>query len=194
MSLISDLLDHNRAFVESGEFAPFLTDRFPDKKLVIVTCMDTRLTELLPRALNLRNGDAKIIKNAGAVVSHPYGSVMRSILIAVYNLGANEIAVIGHHECGMTGLNSPDVLDRARERGVTEATLTGLKESGVDLDGWLRGFDSVEAGVRQSVDMIRCHPLMPKDLPIHGLVIDPKTGRLDHLEDGYAKLLVPAGA
>ena len=46
--------------------------------------MDTRLTELLPRSMNLRNGDAKIIKSAGAVVTHPFGGIMRSIIIAVY--------------------------------------------------------------------------------------------------------------
>lgn len=62
--------------------------------------MDTRLVELLPHALNLRNGDVKIVKNAGALVSHPFGSIMRSILVAVYELQADEVCVIGHHDCG----------------------------------------------------------------------------------------------
>ena len=39
-------------------YEQFRTDIFPDKKLVVLTCMDTRLVELLPRAMNLRNGDA----------------------------------------------------------------------------------------------------------------------------------------
>ncbi|MCY9444161.1 carbonic anhydrase, partial [Bacillus spizizenii] len=43
---------------------PYKTTKFPSKKLVIVTCMDTRLTELLPQAMGLKNGDAKIVKNA----------------------------------------------------------------------------------------------------------------------------------
>jgi carbonic anhydrase len=192
MSLISEMLEHNQTFVASGQYESFLTDRYPDKKLVVVTCMDTRLVELLPRALNLRNGDAKVIKNAGAIVSHPFGSVMRSILVAVYNLQANEVAVIGHHDCGMTGLNSAFVLDRARERGVTEQTLAMLKSAGIDLDAWLRGFESSEAGVRQSVAMIRQHPLMPPDVPVHGLVISPETGKVDVVEDGYANVLATA--
>ena len=33
----------------------------------------------------------KQIKNAGAVVSHPYGSTMRSILVAVYALGVDGV-------------------------------------------------------------------------------------------------------
>ena len=42
--------------------------------------MDTRLMELLPKALNLKNGDAKIVKNAGATIMHPFGSIIRSII------------------------------------------------------------------------------------------------------------------
>ena len=62
--------------------------RYPDKKMVILSCMDTRLIELLPKAMNLKNGDAKIVKNAGAIVTQPFGNVMRSILVALYKLKA----------------------------------------------------------------------------------------------------------
>lgn len=77
MSILSEILDYNRSFVQRKEYEALRTDRFPNKHMVILTCMDTRLAELLPRAMNIRNGDAKILKNAGALVSHPFGSVMR---------------------------------------------------------------------------------------------------------------------
>src|SRR6266704_1435434 len=101
MSILSEILDHNHAFVQSKEYEAFLTDQFPNKRLVVLTCMDTRLVELLPRAMGFKNGDVKLVKNAGAIVSHPFGSVMRSILLAIYQLGAEEVAVIAHHNCGM---------------------------------------------------------------------------------------------
>ena len=59
---IEGILEHNRRFVAEKGYERFITDKFPDKKLAIVTCMDTRLTELLLAALGLRNGDAKIIE------------------------------------------------------------------------------------------------------------------------------------
>lgn len=62
MSLISEILNYNESFVESKEYEQYLTTKFPDKRMVILTCMDTRLVELLPKAMNLRNGDSKIIK------------------------------------------------------------------------------------------------------------------------------------
>jgi carbonic anhydrase len=186
MSLLSEILAHNTRFVDSKEYEAYYTDQFPNKKLVIVSCMDTRLVELLPRAMNLRQGDVKIIKVAGAIVAHPFGSVMRSILVAVYELGAQEVAVVGHHNCGMTGLSCARVLDKARQRGVSDEVLTTLRHGGIDLEKWLTGFESVEEGVRASVESVRHHPLMPRDVPVHGLIICPETGRLEVLTDGYA--------
>jgi carbonic anhydrase len=187
VSILSEILDHNARFVERREYEPFRTDAFPDKKLIVLTCMDARLVELLPRAMNLRNGDAKIIKNAGAIVSHPFGSVMRSMLVGVYELLAEEIAVVGHYGCGMTKLSCDRVLEKAVSRGVPRQTIENLGQSGINLHHWLRGFDSPEEGVRQSVAIIRHHPLLPADVKVHGLMICPETGRLDLLSDGYAQ-------
>lgn len=186
MSVLSEMLDENRSFVDRGEYESLRTDRFPNKKLVVLSCMDTRLTELLPRAMGFGNGDVKLIKNAGAIVSHPFGSVMRSILVAVYELGAEEVVVVGHYDCGMTGLSCGRVLDKAQQRGVSPETLATLANSGIDLKKWLCGFERVEDGVRQSVATIKNHPLLPKDVPVHGLIMDPETGKLDLLVDGYA--------
>ena len=55
------MLRHNREFVESKGYERYITSKYPDKKIAIVTCMDTRLVELLPAALGIRNGDVKII-------------------------------------------------------------------------------------------------------------------------------------
>jgi carbonic anhydrase len=126
-----------------------------------------------------------MVKNAGAIVSHPFGSVMRSILVAVYELEAEEVAVVGHHGCGMTGLSCNRVLDKAVMRGVAPATVDILRHAGIDLEKWLVGFETVEEGVRQSVEIIKNHPLLPRKIPVHGLIMHPETGRLDWLVNGY---------
>lgn len=43
----------------------------------------------------------------------------------------------------------------------------------------------MEASVKDSVDVIKHHPLFPENVPVHGLVIDPKTGKLDLIVNGY---------
>ncbi|BBH19761.1 carbonic anhydrase [Paenibacillus baekrokdamisoli] len=188
MNNIKEILAYNEQFVENREYEKYLTNRFPDKKMVLVTCMDARLTELLPKALNLRNGDAKIIKNAGAIVTQPFGNIMRSILIATYELGADEVVVIGHYDCGMTGLNPDSVIHHMLESGVTEETITTLRNSGMHLERWLTGFDSVQESVERSVSIISNHPLLSATTPVHGLIIHPETGKLDLVVDGYEAL------
>ena len=184
MGLLNSLLEHNRTFVEAREYEQFSTDKFPDKNLVVLSCMDARLVELLPKAMGLKNGDFKLIKNAGALVTHQWGSVMRSLLVAVYELRAEEICIVAHHDCGMRAIDPNRILDHAQERGVSADTIATLRGAGIDLDAWLKGFDNVQDSVRHTVATIRSHPLMPKDIPVHGLVIHPATGALDVIVDG----------
>ncbi|MBD2868164.1 beta-class carbonic anhydrase [Paenibacillus arenilitoris] len=185
MSIIPRLLEFNKQFVEEKQYEAYLTDKFPDKKIAILTCMDTRLVELLPKALNLKNGDAKFIKNAGAVLTQPFGSAMRSILVAVYELGAREVLVIGHHGCGMTNLDTKGLVNKFIERGVDPLAIETLENAGIRMDKFLRGFKEPEEGVMHSVKMIRKHPLFPKDIPVHGFVIHPETGQLELLVEDY---------
>ena len=51
---------------------------------------------MLPAALGLKNGDAKIIKNAGGLVISVFDSAMRSLIVAIYELGVEEIMVVAH--------------------------------------------------------------------------------------------------
>ncbi|WZY00735.1 carbonic anhydrase [Bacillus sp. FSL W7-1360] len=181
MTQLDNILSFNQTFVANEDYKRFTTTKFPEKKIVILTCMDTRLVELLHASMNLRNGDAKIIRNAGAVISHPFGSIMRSILVAIYELGAEEVYVIGHHGCGMTGLSAPSILEKAEGRGVDLDQISSLEYAGVDIHQFLSGFDDVKESVRHSVDTIVHHPLLPSDVRVHGLVIDPETGELELL-------------
>ncbi len=185
MTLLTNLLEYNQHFVEEKSYEEYKTTKFPDKRLVILTCMDTRLVELLPKSMNMKNGDVKIVKNAGAVVMHPFGSIMRSLLVAVYELQADEVLVIGHHDCGMSALNSHQIMDKMKERGIPEETFNTVNYSGIDLHEWLKGFSSVQESVSHSVEMIKNHPLMDRKIPVHGLVISPETGKLDLVVEGY---------
>ncbi|MFE0507863.1 beta-class carbonic anhydrase [Peribacillus butanolivorans] len=185
MTLLSEIFEYNKQFVENKEYEKYETTKFPNKKMVILTCMDTRLVELLPQAMNIKNGDVKLIKNAGAIVSHPFGSVMRSILVAIYELGAKEVAIVGHHGCGMKGLEPDSFLEKCEQAGLDKEIINTLTNAGIDIKSWLTGFQTVEESVKQSVKMVKNHPMFPKNISVHGLVICPETGKLDIVVDGY---------
>ena len=63
--MIEDILAYNKRFVAEKGYEKYITNKYPDKKIAILSCMDTRLTALLPAALGIKNGDVKMIKNAG---------------------------------------------------------------------------------------------------------------------------------
>ncbi len=181
--MIEEILKFNRAFVEGRGYERFATDKYPDKKIAIVSCMDTRLVELLPAALGLRNGDVKIIKNAGATITNPFDSTMRSLLIAVYELGVNEIMVIGHTGCGVQGMDADHMLHLMREKGVSREHITLMEHCGIDLRKWLHGFEDTDAAIKETVDLIARHPLMPPaGVNVRGFVMDSFTGALRPLD------------
>lgn len=176
--MINEILEHNRRFVSERAYERFMTDKYPNKRIAIVTCMDTRLVELLPAALGLRNGDVKIIKNAGGTITNPFDSTMRSLLVAVYELGVEEIMVIGHTGCGVQGMDSSEMQELMKKRGVPESNISLMKHCGIDLDSWLHGFDDTDEAIRETVDLIRNHPLMTHDIVVRGYIMDSVTGAL----------------
>ena len=218
------ILAHNDAFLEEDRTPPA---SFPGKRIIVVSCMDPRLNSLLPRALGLIENEAYVIKNAGAVITHPFGGITRSVFVALYELGASEVFIIGHRwvhahpfgsqpfafltkhtstvilfshhnndydrDCGMTKIDPTKTVSKMVSRGITRASLVTLQYSGTDLHNWLSGFDSVDESVLNSVDVIRNHPLCPQDVPVHGLIIDPQSGKLELCVNGYEELPVLNG-
>ncbi|MCR4825102.1 MAG: carbonic anhydrase [Bacteroidales bacterium] len=175
MTQIDQVLAFNRGFVASQGYEAHLTDKFPEKKLAVLSCMDTRLSVLLQEALGLRNGDAKIIKNAGAEIPTPWDSAMRSLIVAVYELGVQEIMIVAHTTCGACHMSFSHFREEMLRRGIPE---TELARTDVDLDAWLEGFHDTEASVRRTVAAVKEHPLMAKDVIVRGFIIDSATGEL----------------
>ncbi|WP_295730211.1 carbonic anhydrase [uncultured Muribaculum sp.] len=179
--MIDEILEFNRRFVAEKQYEAFATSKYPDKKIAIVTCMDTRLTHLLPAALGIKNGDVKMIKNAGGTITNPFDSTMRSLLVAIYELGVDEIMVIGHTGCGVQGMNASEMLGHMRSRGISEEHISLMRHCGIDLDSWLHGFDDTGGAVHETVDLVRNHPLVPADVSVRGFIIDSSTGLLSPL-------------
>ena len=165
--MIEEMLRFNRRFVETKEYEKYKTSKYPDKKIAIVTCMDTRLVELLPAALGIKNGDVKMIKNAGGTITNPFDSTVRSLLVAIYELGVTEVMIIGHTGCGVQGMNANEMLNLMRSR--------------IDLKSWLHGFEDTHAAVEETVDLVRNHPLIPTDVTVKGYIMDSLTGELSAL-------------
>lgn len=180
-TLLDSILEANRKFVHPGAFPPL--PKNPKKQFAIFTCMDTRLVDFLEPALGIRRGDAKVIKNAGNTLVDPlHGGVIRSLVAAIFMLGVEEIFVIGHQDCGMSTVNADDLKRQMVARGIAP---TDIEHYVPDLAQWLGAFSCPEANVAEVVKKIRSNPLIPKDVPIHGLLFCPNDGHLEIIVKGY---------
>ena len=179
--MIDEIIAFNKQFVTSKGYEKYVTDKYPNKKLAVLSCMDTRLTELLPAALGLKNGDAKIIKNAGGLIISPFDSAMRSLIVAIFELGVEEIMVVAHSGCGACHMSFSHFHELMNERGITDETLDTVRRCGINLDDWLEGFKDTVDSVKKTVDTVKKHPLMPKDIIVRGFIIDSVTGNLEEI-------------
>jgi len=179
-TMIETILENNRRFVDEKGYEPHVTDGRPKMKLAIVTCMDTRLSVMLPQALGLRNGDAKIIKVAGGTILNEYDNVMRSLLVAIYELDCEEIMVIHHSNCGACHMNGHHMVELMKKKGISDEAIA--KAAGkVDLEKYLEGFHNTEESVRRTVETIKTHPLVPQSVAVRGFIIDSTTGLLTEI-------------
>src|SRR5947209_8312977 len=108
MSVINDVLQRNEFY--SLAHVPGALTPEPRKQLAVLTCMDTRLTLA---ALGLNEGDAHIIRNAGAVLTE---DAIRSLLVSRHLLGTREFMIIGHTDCGLSRTTDESLLDLLRIR------------------------------------------------------------------------------
>lgn len=180
--MIDEILSYNQKFVSDKGYEPYATTKYPDKKIAIVSCMDTRLTQLLMAALGIKNGDVKMTKNAGGIIQSPFDSTVRSLLVGVYELGVKEIMIIGHTDCGAQHLNPDEMISLMLKRGISQEHIDMMKYCGINFKSWLNGFENSEEAVKQSVEIVAKHPLMPRDIVVRGFIIDSYTGKLTEVE------------
>lgn len=186
MNILEQILQANKSFIKNLPSESLRTyspsSKFPNRRLAIFTCMDTRLVEFLEPALGIGRGEAKIIKNAGNTITGPFEATIRSLIVSIFELGVNEVIVIGHYDCGVAHTSSQELTGKMLARGIAPEAIKMVEG---ELEQWLDKFHHPVENVEQAVDKIRTNPLIPDDVPIHGLMFDPGTGEIEVVVDGY---------
>ena len=147
--------------------------------LIALTCIDPRLNAHLPNVLGLREEQFIWLRNAGNVITGTTSSTVRSIALACAVKGGREIAIIGHSDCGVRKLTMNDLLDRFHALGISRNQLPD------DLRGFFGLFASERDNVLRGVEFVRRSPLIGASIPVHGLLIDVTSGRLEWVVNGY---------
>lgn len=183
-TLLQEILTNNHEFLANNQLIKEVS-KYPQKKFALLTCMDTRLIELLNKALGIHRGDAKILQNAGTSLIEEMGETVKSLLLTIYIFDIKEIFIVGHYDCGVALTSSKDMLRNMSSRGIPEQQLELIEK---DLQIWLDTYTDPVKNVLTVIKKLKANPFIPKDIPIHGLIIDPHTGKLDLLADGYEEV------
>ena len=186
--VIDEILAHNEQFVRQKTLP--IIGHAPRRRMAVVTCMDCRLVQMFEQALGLERGDVLELRTAGATISQPEreggaSDLVRSLAGGIYLLGVREVAVIGHTQCGLSHANPTTLIASMQAQGVDPQQLIQRENLGNEqgLVDWLGAFSDVHINVREVVNVIRYSPYLPK-IPVHGLVIDIETGKLEMVERG----------
>ena len=152
----------------------------PARHFAILTCMDARLDPA--KFAGLAEGDAHVIRNAGGRASD---DAIRSLVISYKLLGTREWFVIHHTNCGMEFFTN-EVIRGLLANSLETAALTeqGFRDIGKgpgsragEFIEWLTISGQAQS-VRDDVERIRRHPLVPTNIPIYGYIYDVETGKM----------------
>jgi carbonic anhydrase len=180
MRLFEAITEANHRAVAGDKSASVCITDFADELPVIaLTCVDPRLNPLFPAVLGLPGEQFIWLRNAGNIITGTLSSTMRSLALACAVKGGREIAIIGHTDCQVARTSLPQLMERFKNLGVERRA---LPENVIEYFGL---FGSERNNVLKACDYVRRSPLIGPAIPVHGLLVDVETGRLDWLLNGY---------
>ena len=147
--------------------------------VVALTCIDPRLNAFFPNALALPAEDFIWLRNAGSTITSTLSSTMRSLALACAVKGGREIAIIGHSDCQICKTTTMVLLDKLKALGVERSRLPE------NVNEFFGMFGSERQNVIKACDFARTSPLIGPKIPVHGLILDLATGKLDWVVNGY---------
>ena len=178
-NILQEVLAANRNYASTfGEKAKLAMP--PARRFAILTCMDARLDPA--KFAGLAEGDAHVVRNAGGRASD---DAIRSLVISYKLLGTREWFVIHHTNCGMEFFTNEVIRGLlANSLETAELTEQGFQDVGHgpgsregEFIEWLAIRDQAQS-VRDDVQRIREHPLVPKDIAVYGYIYDVSSGSL----------------
>ena len=183
MRLVEAIIDANhRALAGDANAGLHPADYTDELPIIALTCVDPRLNALLPQVLGVPAEQFIWLRNAGNIITGPLSSTMRSLALACAVKGGKEIVIIGHTDCQVAKTTMTQLLDRLRELGVERNLLPS------NLNEYFGMFASEQANVIKAAEFVRHSPLIGPRTPVHGLMLNVETGKLEWLVNGYQQL------
>ena len=180
MRLFEAIIEANHRAVAGDTNAGLHPADFADSlPIAALTCIDVRLNPLIPSVLGVPEDQFIWLRNAGNIVTSPLSSTMRSLSLACAVKGAEEVAIIGHLDCQVCKTTTTQLLERLKNLGIERHVLPD------NVNEFFGMFGSERQNVIKACEIVRSSPLIGPKIPVHGLLLDIQTGKLEWLVNGY---------
>ena len=182
MRLVEAIIEANHRAVAGDTSAGLRPAEFADAlPIAALTCIDVRLNPLIPEVLGVPEDQFIWLRNAGNIITGPVSSTMRSLALACAVKGGKEIAIIGHTDCQVCKTSTMQLLERFKNLGIERHVLPE------NINEYFGMFGSERQNVLKACEIVRSSPLIGPKIPVHGLLVDIQTGKLEWLVNGYEK-------
>ncbi|MGM0951041.1 MAG: carbonic anhydrase [Bacillota bacterium] len=161
-----------------------------NKKVLFLTDIENGLEPILQEVTNTPAENMLTIQSYGAAISHPYGEIMRSVIIAIYQEDVEEVFVVGTKDKRTSPGHVRTQLETMKDKIQTlDYLFQNCKPEffGGTVDEWLDGNENSIVAIEKSVEIIRHHPLVPSDVKVRGLIVNPKDGTSSIVDAPAAK-------
>ncbi|HDR7719776.1 carbonic anhydrase [Bacillus albus] len=148
-----------------------------NKKVLVLTDIEHGIEPIIQQVTNIQQENILTIHSYDSVIVHPYGDIMRSIIIAIYQENVEEIFVVGIEDKETSSVNLQTQRDFIKDNIELDYLFKNCMPefSSGSLNEWLSGQENVSENIEKSIEMIRHHPLVPSNIKVHGFMID-RTG------------------
>ena len=180
MRLFEAIVEANHRALAGDEKAGLHVEEFADAlPIVALTCIDPRLNPLMPEVLGIPEAKFIWLRNSGNIIFDPMSTMTRTLALASAVKDGKEIAIIGHTDCHVRKTSMAELTDRFKALGIERSRLPE------NLNEFFGLFASERQNVIRSTDVVRSSPLIGPKIPVHGLLVDIETGKLEWIVNGY---------
>jgi len=165
MSIIDGALKANQSYAKKYDRK---LGAHPTPEIVVVTCMDPRLSDL-PGILGIPQADIDVIRTGGPAVTD---DVLGELVVSTRVLGTTEIMLLNHTGCGFTTFTDAEL----------NVKLVALTGDAAPAPMRFFSYKDPEQNTREQITKVRSHPWIAKEVPVRGFIFDVETGLIREVQ------------
>lgn len=154
------------------------TDQTDNTKSLIITSLNEEVLSFLPVITNKKTDELLVLNCFGQMNSDHEGCLSKDIILAVYSEQVKDIYIIVEENYKPYSITEDILLS---EHGVSRTALETIGSNKMteeeSVTDWLNGTRSVTETIKNNLEIIRNHPLLPNSVSVNGFIVNTGTSQ-----------------